>query len=29
MSKDSLFSAKNKKLITDPLGDSNPVTIQC
>lgn len=28
MSKDSLFSAKNKKLITDPLGDSNPVTIQ-
>jgi Na+-transporting NADH:ubiquinone oxidoreductase subunit D len=28
MSKDSLFSPKNKKLITDPLGDSNPVTIQ-
>lgn len=26
--KEPLFSKKNKKLITDPLGDNNPVTIQ-
>ncbi len=26
--KEPLFSAKNKKLITDPLNDTNPVTIQ-
>jgi len=25
---ESLFSKKNKKLITDPLGDQNPITIQ-
>ncbi len=27
-SKEGLFSAKNKKLITDPLNDSNPITVQ-
>ncbi|GAB4254714.1 MAG: NADH:ubiquinone reductase (Na(+)-transporting) subunit D [Vicingaceae bacterium] len=27
-SKESLFSKKNKKLITDPLNDNNPITIQ-
>ena len=26
--KESLFSKKNKKLISDPLNDSNPITIQ-
>jgi Na+-transporting NADH:ubiquinone oxidoreductase subunit D len=26
--KESLFSAKNKKLLTDPLNDSNPITVQ-
>lgn len=26
--KEPLFSAKNKKLITDPLNDNNPITIQ-
>jgi len=26
--KEPLFSKKNKKLMTDPLGDNNPVTIQ-
>ncbi len=26
--KEPLFSAKNKKLITDPLDDSNPITVQ-
>lgn len=26
--KESLFSKKNRKLITDPLDDSNPVTVQ-
>lgn len=26
--KESLFSKKNKKLITEPLGDNNPITIQ-
>jgi Na+-transporting NADH:ubiquinone oxidoreductase subunit D len=26
--KEGLFSAKNKKLLTDPLTDSNPITIQ-
>lgn len=26
--KEGLFSAKNKKLITDPLNDSNPITVQ-
>jgi len=26
--KESLFSKKNKKLITDPLSDSNPITVQ-
>jgi Na+-transporting NADH:ubiquinone oxidoreductase subunit D len=26
--KEGLFSAKNKKLITDPLTDNNPITIQ-
>ena len=26
--KEPLFSKKNKKLITDPLNDSNPITIQ-
>jgi Na+-transporting NADH:ubiquinone oxidoreductase subunit D len=27
-SKDGLFSKKNRKLITDPLNDSNPITVQ-
>ena len=26
--KEPLFSKKNKKLITDPLDDSNPITVQ-
>ena len=26
--KESLFSKKNRKLLKDPLGDSNPITIQ-
>ena len=26
--KEPLFSAKNKKLITDPLDDNNPITVQ-
>ena len=26
--KESLFSKKNKKLISDPLNDNNPITIQ-
>ena len=26
--KDGLFSKKNRKLITDPLNDSNPITVQ-
>jgi len=26
--KEALFSKKNKKLITDPLNDNNPITIQ-
>lgn len=26
--KESLFSKKNRKLITDPLNDSNPITVQ-
>lgn len=26
--KEGLFSAKNKKLVTDPLNDSNPITVQ-
>jgi len=26
--KESLFSAKNRKLITDPLSDNNPITVQ-
>jgi Na+-transporting NADH:ubiquinone oxidoreductase subunit D len=26
--KEPLFSAKNKKIITDPLDDSNPITVQ-
>ena len=26
--RESLFSNKNKKLLVDPLGDSNPITIQ-
>ena len=26
--KEPLFSKKNKRLITDPLNDNNPVTIQ-
>jgi len=26
--KESLFSKKNKKLVTDPLSDNNPITIQ-
>ncbi len=25
---DGLFSSKNKKLVTDPLNDSNPITVQ-
>ena len=28
MSKDSLFSKKNKKLLSDPLDDNNPITVQ-
>ena len=28
MSKDSLFSKKNMKLISDPLNDNNPITVQ-
>ena len=28
MSKDNLFSKKNKKLLTDPLDDNNPITVQ-
>lgn len=28
MSKDSLFSKKNTKLIKDPLNDNNPITVQ-
>ena len=28
MAREPLFSKKNRKLITDPLGDSNPITIQ-
>jgi len=28
MSKDTLFSKKNKKLLTDPLDDNNPITVQ-
>ena len=28
MSKESLFSKKNKSLLTDPLDDNNPVTVQ-
>tara|TARA_B100000123_G_scaffold232684_1_gene182734 strand:+ start:169 stop:813 length:645 start_codon:yes stop_codon:yes gene_type:complete len=28
MSKESLFSKKNKKLLTDPLDDNNPITVQ-
>ena len=28
MSKNSLFSKKNKSLLTDPLDDNNPVTVQ-
>jgi Na+-transporting NADH:ubiquinone oxidoreductase subunit D len=27
-SKEALFSVKNKKLITDPIGKSNPITVQ-
>ena len=26
--KEALFSQKNKKLITDPLNDDNPITVQ-
>ena len=26
--KSSLFSKKNRKLLSDPLGDQNPITIQ-
>ena len=26
--KETLFSKKNRKLITDPLDDSNPITVQ-
>ena len=26
--KESLFSKKNRKLLTDPLDDSNPITVQ-
>ena len=26
--KEALFSKKNKKLITDPLDDNNPITVQ-
>ena len=28
MSKDNQFSKKNKKLLTDPLDDNNPITVQ-
>ena len=28
MSKEPLFSKKNKSLLTDPLDDNNPVTVQ-
>ena len=28
MSKDSLFSKKNRKLLSDPLNDNNPITVQ-
>ena len=28
MSKDSLFSKKNMKLLSDPLDDNNPITVQ-
>ena len=28
MSKESLFSKKNRKLISDPLNDNNPITVQ-
>ncbi|OUV76002.1 MAG: NADH:ubiquinone reductase (Na(+)-transporting) subunit D [Flavobacteriales bacterium TMED123] len=28
MSKESLFSKKNRKLLTDPLDDNNPITVQ-
>jgi Na+-transporting NADH:ubiquinone oxidoreductase subunit D len=28
MSKDSLFSKKNMKLLSDPLNDNNPITVQ-
>ena len=28
MSKDSLFSKKNRKLLSDPLDDNNPITVQ-
>ncbi len=28
MSKNSLFSKKNKRLLTDPLDDNNPITVQ-
>lgn len=27
-SKEALFSAKNKRLLTDPIGKSNPITVQ-
>ena len=26
--RESLFSKKNRKLLTDPLDDSNPITVQ-
>ena len=28
MSKDSLFAKKNMKLLSDPLDDNNPITVQ-
>ena len=28
MSKDTLFSKKNRKLLSDPLDDNNPITVQ-
>ena len=28
MSKDALFSKKNRKLLSDPLDDNNPITVQ-
>ena len=28
MSKEALFSKKNRKLISDPLNDNNPITVQ-